>query len=205
MEQPANELLPVGPCTEEEPLCRFVKVGRAERTRRPCDGLDPPEGRVDVIEGRDEVISDVDVRGHAGIIRHPGTDGVPHAPGRPGETMAPFDFDALRRELEEDHPHIPIRDVDVMSTAHYRDVFRDYREFRTRFGDVSVLPTRLLLGPKEIGEDIATTRSGAHGSARQREGPSSTQRARARRRTSSDSSRRAMTAKSPATASRSEP
>jgi pyruvate carboxylase len=50
---------------------------------------------------------------------------------------------------------VPIRDVDVMSAALYRNVFREYRDFRTRFGDVSVLPTRLFLAPMEIGEEVS--------------------------------------------------
>ncbi len=41
-----------------------------------------------------------------------------------------------------------------MSAALYPDVFRAFREFRTEFGDVSVLPTRLFLAPMEIGEEI---------------------------------------------------
>ncbi len=74
--------------------------------------------------------------------------------GRPGADLPPLDFAALRRELEEEHAPVPIRDVDVMSAALYREVFRAYREHRTRHGDVSVLPTRLFLAPMGIGEEV---------------------------------------------------
>lgn len=73
---------------------------------------------------------------------------------RPGKTLAPMDLSALREELDEEHSRAKIRDVDVMSAALYPEVFRAYREHRTRFGDVSVLPTRVFLAPLEIGDEI---------------------------------------------------
>ncbi len=81
--------------------------------------------------------------------------GRPMIEGRPGASLPPLDFAALRRELEADHAPVAIRDVDVMSAALYPDVFREYRELRTSFGDVSVLPTRVFLSPMSIGEEIS--------------------------------------------------
>src|SRR5690606_23620790 len=79
----------------------------------------------------------------------------PTIEGRPGAVMPPLDFEALRRELESEHPNDRVRDVDVMSAALYPAVFREYRAHRARYGDVSVLPTRLFLSPMEIGEEVA--------------------------------------------------
>ena len=73
---------------------------------------------------------------------------------RPGATLPDLDFDKLQRELRERHgPHM--RDVDVISAALYPKVFEEYREFRDRFSDVSVLPTRHFLAPLEVGEEIS--------------------------------------------------
>jgi pyruvate carboxylase len=73
--------------------------------------------------------------------------------GRPGATLAPIDFDALRSDLEAKHVR-PIREVDVMSAALYPAVFDEYREYRTRVSDVSVVPTRYFLAPPAIGEEF---------------------------------------------------
>ncbi|RLB55865.1 MAG: pyruvate carboxylase [Deltaproteobacteria bacterium] len=75
--------------------------------------------------------------------------------GRPGAVLPSLDLDALRSALEEEHPSTQIRDVDVLSAALYPDVFRAYREHRTLYGDVSMLPTRVFLSPLEVGEEIA--------------------------------------------------
>lgn len=80
--------------------------------------------------------------------------GRPPIEGRPSASLPAFDFEALRAELIAEHEHAHIRDHDVMSAALYRDVFRDYREFRTLYGDVSVLPTRHFLAPMDIGEEL---------------------------------------------------
>lgn len=73
---------------------------------------------------------------------------------RPGASLPPLDFDALRKDLREQHgPHI--REVDVISAALYPKVWKEYREFRDRFADVAVLPTRAFLAPLEIGEEIS--------------------------------------------------
>ena len=74
--------------------------------------------------------------------------------GRPGATLPPLDFDELRRDLREKHgPHI--REVDVISAALYPKVWEEYRSFRDRYADVSVLPTRAFLAPMEVGEEIS--------------------------------------------------
>lgn len=74
---------------------------------------------------------------------------------RPGETLEPFDLEALRAEISEAHPYAKMRDVDVMSAALYPKVFDDYRHHRTNNGDVSRLPTLVFLAPLEIGQEVA--------------------------------------------------
>jgi pyruvate carboxylase len=74
--------------------------------------------------------------------------------GRPGASLESLDFDALEKKLREDYgPHI--REVDVMSAALYPQVFAEYRDFRDRYADVSVLPTRQFLAPLSVGEEIS--------------------------------------------------
>ncbi len=73
--------------------------------------------------------------------------------GRPGASLPPFDFEARRAELVERFgPRI--RDVDVLSSALYPDVFREYMEARERYSDLSVVPTRAFLAPLAPGEEI---------------------------------------------------
>jgi pyruvate carboxylase len=75
--------------------------------------------------------------------------------GRPGASLPSLDLEGLRRSLEEEHGTGRIGDHDVLSAALYPEVFRDYRQHRERFGDVSILPTRAFLAPLSIGEEIA--------------------------------------------------
>jgi pyruvate carboxylase len=115
-----------------------------------ADTLSFPTSVIELLEGR----LGQPYGGFPEPLRTRALKGRPSIDGRPGATMPAFDFAALRTELEAEHENIPIKDTDVMSAAMYRDVFREYREFRTRFGDVSVLPTRVFLAPLEIGEEI---------------------------------------------------
>ncbi|KAL5017741.1 hypothetical protein ScPMuIL_005172, partial [Solemya velum] len=68
--------------------------------------------------------------------------------GRPGETMAPLDFSKLKEELIEKHGNT-VRDVDVMSAALYPKVLDDYLDFRSKYGPVEQLETKIFfVGPK---------------------------------------------------------
>ncbi len=115
-----------------------------------ADTLSFPSSVIDFLEGRLG-------QPHGGFpepLRTMALRGRPPIDGRPGATLPPLDLAALERELREEHEHARIRDVDVMSAALYREVFREYRDFRTQHGDVSVLPTRLFLASMEIGEEV---------------------------------------------------
>jgi pyruvate carboxylase len=73
--------------------------------------------------------------------------------GRPGASMPPLDFPALRRELEQKWGS-HIRDVDELSAALYPQVFAEYMAFRREYSDVSLLPTRSFIAPMRLGEEI---------------------------------------------------
>ena len=73
--------------------------------------------------------------------------------GRPGAEIPAMDLVALEASLVAEHGPV-IRDHDVMSSAMYPQVFREYRTFRTDHGDVSRLPTRRFLSPMEKGEEL---------------------------------------------------
>ncbi|KAI8869513.1 pyruvate carboxylase [Ramicandelaber brevisporus] len=85
---------------------------------------------------------------------------LPRIDARPGATMAPFDFDALRKSLEAKYGGGSggslgrIRDVDLSSAALYPKVFEEYMETRRKFGDLSILPTRFFLAPVEMNEEF---------------------------------------------------
>lgn len=46
-----------------------------------------------------------------------------------------------------------IRDVDLVSAAMYPAVFNEFMNYKEKYGDVSVIPTRLFLSPLKIGEE----------------------------------------------------
>ena len=74
--------------------------------------------------------------------------------GRPGASLPPVDFDALKTQLVEKHSEITIKDTDVMSAALYPKVFDEYAEFITKYGPVDKLDTRSFLAGPEIAEEI---------------------------------------------------
>eukprot|EP01116_Phalansterium_solitarium_P025758 TRINITY_DN99_c0_g3_i3.p1 TRINITY_DN99_c0_g3~~TRINITY_DN99_c0_g3_i3.p1 ORF type:complete len:828 (-),score=217.86 TRINITY_DN99_c0_g3_i3:192-2675(-) len=81
--------------------------------------------------------------------------GKPTIVGRPGASMAPFDFDKLRAELQQKYKGIIIREEDLLSAVMYPKVFDEFQEFRKEFSDISVLPTRWFLSPMPVGEEIS--------------------------------------------------
>lgn len=80
---------------------------------------------------------------------------MPRIKGRPGESLTPLDFNKLKTDLKERHPHVT--DKDVISAALYPAVTEDFLNFRDEFGPVDKLETRtFLVGPK-IGEELEVT------------------------------------------------
>lgn len=80
---------------------------------------------------------------------------MPRVQGRPGASLAPLDFAALKKELQESHPHLT--EKDVMSAALYPKVTKDYLNFKEQFGPVDKLETRVFLTGPKVGEVFDVT------------------------------------------------
>ena len=72
--------------------------------------------------------------------------------GRPGETLEPFDFDALKKEFREKYGHESDSYREMLSSALYPKVYEDYKEFQQQYGPVHCLDTKTFL----VGPDIAS-------------------------------------------------
>ena len=72
---------------------------------------------------------------------------------RPGELLAPVDFDALALELAEKVGRKPSHQ-DVLAYALYPKVFEEYASMNTQFGNISVLDTATFLYGLRLGEEI---------------------------------------------------
>lgn len=71
---------------------------------------------------------------------------------RPGLYLEPMDFDGIRKKLKEQFGSNS--ETDVASYAMYPKVFEDYKKWTSKFGDLSVLPTKYFLAKPEIGEEF---------------------------------------------------
>ncbi|XP_042882982.1 pyruvate carboxylase, mitochondrial-like isoform X2 [Penaeus japonicus] len=79
--------------------------------------------------------------------------GLPTVDGRPGESMAPMNFQDMKARLVEDHGS-RITDYDVLSSAMYPQVTDDYLRFREKYGPVDKLDTRIFLTGPKVGEEF---------------------------------------------------
>ena len=77
--------------------------------------------------------------------------------GRPGASMPSMDLDGLKADLIESHPEQEIRDVDVMSSAMYPAVCKEFLQFRAQYGPVDKIPTRIFLTGPKVGEEFEVT------------------------------------------------
>ncbi|KAI9755438.1 MAG: hypothetical protein M4579_004295 [Chaenotheca gracillima] len=71
---------------------------------------------------------------------------------RPGLTLEPLDLDQIKQDLSEKYGKAT--ECDVASYAMYPKVFEDYKAFVSKYGDLSVLPTKYFLAKPEIGEEF---------------------------------------------------
>ncbi len=78
----------------------------------------------------------------------------PPAPYRPGDTLAPVDLEAARREAQKAVDH-HVSDTDLASWLMYPKVYREYAEHHRHYGDVSVLPTPTFFYGMADREEIA--------------------------------------------------
>ena len=72
---------------------------------------------------------------------------------RPGELLAPVNFETLAKELEEKIGRTPSH-KDVLAYALYPKVFEEYAKTYETFGDTSVLDTPTFLYGLRLGEEI---------------------------------------------------
>merc|ERR1712098_113303 len=71
---------------------------------------------------------------------------------RPGHYLEAINFDDVRKELKEKYN--TTSETDVASHIMYPGVFKDYKAFVAKYGDLSVLPTKFFLNKPEIGEEF---------------------------------------------------
>ncbi|MBO8141946.1 MAG: pyruvate carboxylase [Firmicutes bacterium] len=71
---------------------------------------------------------------------------------RPGELLEPVDFDAVRKDLEEEYGSV-ITHRDVLSAVLYPSVFKSYMEHRTAYSDTSVIDTPTFFYGLWVGEE----------------------------------------------------
>jgi len=74
--------------------------------------------------------------------------------GRPGASLPPADFEAMRAELQRRFKHA-ITDQEVVSHLLYPRVFPDYMEHARKYSDTSVLPTPVFFHGLAPGEEVA--------------------------------------------------
>ena len=78
----------------------------------------------------------------------------PPAPYRPGDTLAPVDLEAARKEAQKAVDH-QVSDTDLASWLMYPKVYREYAEHHRNYGDVSILPTPTFFYGMADREEIA--------------------------------------------------
>nr|KMM72210.1 pyruvate carboxylase [Coccidioides posadasii RMSCC 3488] len=72
---------------------------------------------------------------------------------RPGLHLPPLDLVKIKADLKEKYG--TATECDVASFAMYPKVYEDYRNFVSKYGDLSVLPTKYFLSRPEIGEEFS--------------------------------------------------
>ncbi|XP_039757417.1 pyruvate carboxylase, mitochondrial isoform X2 [Pararge aegeria] len=77
---------------------------------------------------------------------------MPRIEGRPGQELAPLDFDKLKQDIKENYPEVT--DQDVMSAAMYPQVANDFFRIRDKYGPVKHLDTKTFLVGPSVGETI---------------------------------------------------
>ena len=71
---------------------------------------------------------------------------------RPGKSLKAMDLAKIRHDLAEEFGSAG--DTDVASYTQFPGVYKDYRKFVAKYGDLSMLPTRFFLAKPEINEEV---------------------------------------------------
>lgn len=72
---------------------------------------------------------------------------------RPGKSLPPMELAKIKADIEAKYGFAS--ECDVASYTMYPKVFKDYREFCSKYGDLSVLPTKYFLARPNIGEEFS--------------------------------------------------
>ena len=84
--------------------------------------------------------------------------GIEPLDGRPGSFMGEYHFDKERAELSKRYGKNAISEKDLLSYALYPNVFADWKDFESVYGEVGLLPTHLFLNPMKVGEEVVVDR-----------------------------------------------
>jgi len=85
------------------------------------------------------------------VLKGRGLDAVE---GRPGAFLKDYDFDQERESLYAAYGKQSISEKDLLSYALYPNVFKDWKEYATVYGDLDILPTHLFLNPMKVGQEV---------------------------------------------------
>ena len=80
--------------------------------------------------------------------------GLEAVDGRPGVSLPDYDFDEATKLLKKKYGAKFINEKDVLSHALYPNVFSEWKEFESVYGEVSQLPTDLFLNPMKEGDEV---------------------------------------------------
>jgi len=80
--------------------------------------------------------------------------GLESIDGRPGASLPDYDFEEAEKLLKAKFGAKFITDKDVLSHALYPNVFTEWKEFESIYGEVSKLPTDLFLSPMKEGDEV---------------------------------------------------
>jgi len=79
--------------------------------------------------------------------------GLEPVEGRPGKFLKEYNFEQERESLIANYGQ-DITEKDLLSYALYPNVFKEWKEYASVYGDVDILPTHLFLNPMNVGQEI---------------------------------------------------
>merc|ERR1711935_976644 len=80
--------------------------------------------------------------------------GLSPVEGRPGQFLKDYDFEQERESLEAAYGKSNIDEKELLSFALYPSVYKDWKDYESVYGDVSILPTHVFLNPMKIGQEV---------------------------------------------------
>jgi pyruvate carboxylase len=80
--------------------------------------------------------------------------GLEPVEGRPGASLDDYNFETAENELKSTYGENQITSKETLSHALYPDVFVDWKNFESVYGNVGSLPTHIFLNPLKEGDEI---------------------------------------------------